>query len=237
MPPFLAFTTVVGPVVSLFNLTADGVLRLLRVQPRDELETAITSDQLADLIAESAARASSTTTARGGSPAPCPRRDATVADVLVPRASWCRCRRSRRVDDVARAVADTGFSRFPVRAAAGDSCSGYLHVKDILDLVDDDRGRGRARRTPPSPPSASAGCPRCASPPGSTHAVAVLRAPAPTSPGPSTRAAPPPGWSPSRTWSRCSSAPCATQRTGRADRPLVGRSALPVVRSADGVVD
>jgi magnesium and cobalt exporter, CNNM family len=39
------------------------------------------------------------------------------------------------VDDVARAVADTGFSRFPVRAGAG--FSGYLHVKDILDIADD----------------------------------------------------------------------------------------------------
>jgi CBS domain containing-hemolysin-like protein len=149
VPPFLAFTTVVGPLVSLFNHTANGVLRLLRVEPRDELETAITSDQLADLIAESrreglldddGSRRLTRTLSSAGH---------TVADVLVVPAELVSLPQRPVVDDVARAVTDTGFSRFPVRAAAG--FSGYLHVKDILDLADNSAAEvpsSRIRRLP-----------------------------------------------------------------------------------------
>jgi len=135
VPPFLAFTTVMGPVISLFKITAAGVLRLMGVQPRDELETAITSDQLADLIAESGregllddhgSRRLTRTLSSAGH---------TVADVLVTPVELVSLPQRPVVDDVARAVAGTGFSRFPVRAEQG--FSGYLHVKDILDIADD----------------------------------------------------------------------------------------------------
>ncbi|MBA3906775.1 MAG: HlyC/CorC family transporter [Pseudonocardiales bacterium] len=135
VPPFLVFTTAMRPVIALFDLAANGVLRLLHIEPRDELETAFTSGELADLIAESgreglldddgSRRLTRTLSSAGHS----------VADVLVPSDELISLPQRLVVDDVARAVADTGFSRFPVRAATG--FSGYLHVKDILDIADD----------------------------------------------------------------------------------------------------
>ena len=53
VPPFLVFTNVMRPVIGLFNMMANGVLRLVGVEPRDELEASFTSGELADLIAES----------------------------------------------------------------------------------------------------------------------------------------------------------------------------------------
>ncbi len=73
----------------------------------------------------------------------------TVADVLVTPVELVSLPQRPVVDDVARAVADTGFSRFPVRA--DDGFSGYLHVKDILDIADDPGAEvpsGRVRRLP-----------------------------------------------------------------------------------------
>lgn len=135
VPPLLVFTTVMRPVVELFNYAANGVLRLLRIEPRDELEAAFTSGELADLIAESgreglldddgSRRLTRTLSSVGH----------TVADVLVPSNELVSLPPRPVVDDVGRAVADTGFSRFPIRAAEG--FSGYLHVKDILDIADD----------------------------------------------------------------------------------------------------
>jgi CBS domain containing-hemolysin-like protein len=61
-----------------------------------------------------------------------------------------------RVGDVARAVAETGFSRFPLRAHDG-RFTGYLHVKDILDVVDDPSAvipHGRIRGLPEVPADA-----------------------------------------------------------------------------------
>jgi CBS domain containing-hemolysin-like protein len=136
VPPFLIFTTVMRPLIELFNVMANGVLRLLRVEPRDELETSFTPGELADLIAESGREGllddhESRRLSRTLSSA-----EASVGDVLVPSEELVALPVNPTVDDVARSVADTGFSRFPVRATDGNF-SGYLHVKDILDLVDD----------------------------------------------------------------------------------------------------
>jgi len=153
VPPFLAFTTVLSPLISLFNHAANGVLRLMRVEPRAELETAINSDQLADLIAESRREGlldheGSRRLARTLSSAA-----HTVADVLVAPVELVSLPQRPVVDDVARAVADTGFSRFPVRAPGAPSTgfSGYLHVKDILDIAADPAAEvpaDRVRRLP-----------------------------------------------------------------------------------------
>jgi len=136
VPPFLVFTTVMRPLIELFNVLANGVLALLRVEPRDELEAAFTSGELADLIAESgreglldddeSRRIERTLSSVG----------VTVADVLIPRERLVALPARPVVGDVARVVADTGFSRFPVQGPGG-RFAGYLHVKDILDLADD----------------------------------------------------------------------------------------------------
>jgi magnesium and cobalt exporter, CNNM family len=139
VPPFLMFTTLMRPLIELFNFAANGVLRLVGVVPRDELETAFTSGELADLIAESGreglldddeSRRLTRTLSSAGH---------TVADVLVPSVDLVSLPQRPVVDDVARAVAETGYSRFPVRApdAVPGGFSGYLHVKDILDIADD----------------------------------------------------------------------------------------------------
>jgi CBS domain containing-hemolysin-like protein len=136
VPPFLVFTTVMRPLIELFNVIANGVVRLLGIEPRDELEAAFTSGELADLIAESTREGlldddESRRIARTLRSA-----ESTVADVLVPPDELVTLPAPPTVDDVARAVAETGFSRFPVRGDGG-RIEGYLHVKDILDIVDE----------------------------------------------------------------------------------------------------
>ncbi|GAA3233629.1 hemolysin family protein [Pseudonocardia petroleophila] len=137
VPPFLVFTTVARPLIAFFNFLANGVLRLVGVEPRDELEAAFTSGELADLITESRREgflddeetSRLTRTLRSA--------QATVADVLITAGDLVTLPPHPVVGDVARAVADTGYSRFPLRARDG-RLTGYLHVKDILDLADDE---------------------------------------------------------------------------------------------------
>jgi CBS domain containing-hemolysin-like protein len=155
VPPFLVFTTVMRPLIELFNVMANGVLRLVGVEPRDELESSFTSGELADLIAESGregllADDESRRLTRTLSSA-----EAAVADVLVPIRELVTLPAEPTVGDVARAVSETGFSRFPVQAPGG-GLAGYLHVKDILDLVDDPDAAvpaPRVRRLPEVPTS------------------------------------------------------------------------------------
>ncbi|MFC5996501.1 hemolysin family protein [Pseudonocardia hispaniensis] len=135
VPTFLAFTTMMSPVIGLFNWMANSVLRLARIEPRDELETAFTSGELSEMIADSRREGllddeESSRLARTLRSA-----EATVADVLVPLDELITLPPRPTVGDVAHAVAQTGFSRFPLRE--NGRLIGYLHVKDILDVVDD----------------------------------------------------------------------------------------------------
>jgi CBS domain containing-hemolysin-like protein len=137
VPPHYAFCKLVRPVLRLFTAVAQGVLRRMGVEPKDELESAYTPDELATLIAESR---------REGLLEPAEHRrltktlsttGRTVADVVVPLASVRTVPANPTAGDVAAAVTDTGFSRFPVRTADG-RLNGYLHVKDVLDLAGGD---------------------------------------------------------------------------------------------------
>ncbi|RZQ63731.1 hemolysin family protein [Amycolatopsis suaedae] len=133
VPVHVAWVKLVNPFIWLLNTVANGGLKLLKVQPKDELETAYTSAELAELLSESRREGlleqsehlrlsqtlSSTTK--------------TVADVLVPTRDVTTLPGEPTVGDVERAVSETGFSRFPL--LDGDDLTGYLHVKDILDLV------------------------------------------------------------------------------------------------------
>ena len=169
VPPFLAFANAMRPLIGAFNLAANGVLRLLRVEPRDELETAFTSGEFADLIAESgreglldAAESSRLSRTLGSA-------SHTVADVVVALPELVTLPAQPVVGDVERAVAETGFSRFPLRGPAG-RFTGYLHVKDVLDLLDDAAGSAT-----PVPPQRVRGLPEVRASDRLDVALAVLR--------------------------------------------------------------
>ncbi|ALL77008.1 membrane protein [Pseudonocardia sp. EC080610-09] len=135
VPPFLVWTSIARPFIDLFNHMANGTLRLLGVTPKDELETAFTPGELSEMMDDSRREGllddeESSRIARTLSSA-----EATVADVVVAVDDLVCLDSSPTVDALTAAVERTGFSRFPIRGARG-GLTGYLHVKDVLDLAD-----------------------------------------------------------------------------------------------------
>jgi CBS domain containing-hemolysin-like protein len=136
VPPHYAFCRFVRGLLGLFTSVSRGVLRLMRVEPKDELESAYTSDELASLIGESRReglledaehrRLAQTLSSTGR----------TVADVLVPLSQIKTVPFNPTVGDIEAAIALTGYSRYPLRMDDG-RLNGYLHVKDVLDLADE----------------------------------------------------------------------------------------------------
>jgi CBS domain containing-hemolysin-like protein len=143
VPMMLVWLRLARPLIMLYNLAANLSLRALRIQPKDELDTTVSSVELAEMLGESRSEGlideeehRRLTQALGTT-------DRIVADVMVPLATT-RCVPLRgdgtTLGDIESAVAETGFSRYPVRTDDG-SLVGYLHVKDVLDKVaDDDAG-------------------------------------------------------------------------------------------------
>lgn len=140
VPLHLAWLRIARPLIAVYNFAANLSLRMLRIEPKDELEATVSSDELAEMIGESRSEGlldeeehRRLTQALGTG-------DRFVAEVMVPltqvRTIPLRTR-GTTLGDIENAVAETGFSRYPVRASDG-SLVGYLHVKDVLDKVSDE---------------------------------------------------------------------------------------------------
>ncbi|MEV8431481.1 hemolysin family protein [Streptomyces sp. HUAS 31] len=137
-PPLVALTRALRPFVFGINAFANALLKLLRVEPKDEVEAVFTDDQLARMVVE-AGEAGLLTPSDGER-----LRDALelgtrpVGEILVPS------QRMRTVDAsitparLERVAAEAGYSRFPVTAPDG-TVLGYLHIKDTLGTTDRDR--------------------------------------------------------------------------------------------------
>jgi CBS domain containing-hemolysin-like protein len=139
-PPMVVVVTILKPVVVLLNAIANGVLRLMRIEPKDEVTSAFTREEVAALVDES----------RGEGLLPKDEYDRlsgalgfterTVMSVLMSAGELTTIARGSTVAEVERACAETGFSRFPVTSDGGD-LMGYLHIKDVLETDPERRAR------------------------------------------------------------------------------------------------
>ncbi|HKR51319.1 MAG TPA: hemolysin family protein [Pseudonocardiaceae bacterium] len=166
VPPLVAFMRVTRPVIALFSWAARLILRLFGVTPRDELESAYSPDELANLIADSSREGLLDSQEHRRLTQTLSTRERTVADVLVPISGLTMVPAGPTLGDIERAVAQTGFSRFPL--CAGQQLVGYLHVKDVLELL------GRPPDTP-VPASSVRALPEVQSTAKLDEAVALLR--------------------------------------------------------------
>ena len=126
------FTTVFKPAVLVLNNSANGLLRAIGIEPKEELSGARTAEELSSLVRRSASAGlleKDTATLL--------HRTLLVAghdasDVMSPRprvASIHRTDSAQAVIDLARS---TGYSRFPVVDESVDDVVGIVHVKQAV---------------------------------------------------------------------------------------------------------
>ncbi len=144
VPPYLAYVRVARPFIVFYNKCANAVLRALRVEPKSELDSAVSTTQLAALIAESVSEGLLDQEEHTRLTRALQIRTRTVADVARPLAGIRAVQAGSEtvgptVGAVEQALAETGYSRFPVVGPGGPSVQyiGYLHIKDVLRLGDD----------------------------------------------------------------------------------------------------
>jgi CBS domain containing-hemolysin-like protein len=137
-PPLVALTRALKPVIFGINAFANALLKLLRVEPKDEVEAVFTDDQLARMVVDSSA-------AGLLAPADGERlRDALelgtrpVGEILVPASGMRTVDHTITPAQLERTAAEAGYSRFPVTGPNG-ALLGYLHIKDTLGLTERDR--------------------------------------------------------------------------------------------------
>ncbi|MGV8883482.1 MAG: hemolysin family protein [Rhodoglobus sp.] len=131
--PFqVAFTAVFKPAVVLLNNTANGILRGIGIEPKEELSGARTAEELMSLVRRSASEGSmdldtATLLARTLAFA-----DHTAQDVMTPRPRLASVDRTDSAQEVIDLARRTGFSRFPVIDDSIDDVVGIVHIKQAV---------------------------------------------------------------------------------------------------------
>jgi CBS domain containing-hemolysin-like protein len=143
-PPLMAIGRAVSPVIRLLNAVANGLLRLLRVEPKDELASTYTVDEVHSIVTESA-REGLLVDEHGLLTGALEFSERRAGDVMVPMDRLVIVPLGSTPAAVERLVTRTGFSRFPVVRAGSEGAGGgdggpigYLHLKDLL-YADDGR--------------------------------------------------------------------------------------------------
>jgi magnesium and cobalt exporter, CNNM family len=144
-PPLVAIARAIRPVIVALNALANCVLWVLRVEPKDELESAYTADEVSSIVAESA-REGTLVDEHGLLTGALEFSERRAGDVMVPLGRLEVVPAGSTPAEVERLVTRTGFSRFPVVREDGGrdeddedgGLLGYLHLKDLL-YADDER--------------------------------------------------------------------------------------------------
>jgi len=126
------FTTVFKPAVVLLNGSANGLLRMVGIEPKEELSGARTAEELSSLLRRSAS-------------AGLLKKDTATllhrtllfsshaaSDVMTPRPRVASIQRTASAQAVIDLTKQTGYSRFPVVDESVDDVIGIVHVKQAV---------------------------------------------------------------------------------------------------------
>ena len=126
------FTTVFKPAIVVLNGSANGVLRSIGIEPKEELSGARTAEELSSLVRRSASaglleKDTATLLHRtllfSGH---------TASDVMTPRPRVASIQRTACAQAVIDLTRETGYSRFPVVDEGVDDIVGIVHVKQAV---------------------------------------------------------------------------------------------------------
>lgn len=129
-PPLVWITNILRPVIWLLNAIANTFLRLFGVEPKDEVTSQFTAEEIAAIVDESA-REGLLIDDQGLLLGAIQFSDHTAKEVMVPMEDVVTVGYEVTAQQFEQLVAETGFSRIGVKNDAGDLV-GYLHLKDVL---------------------------------------------------------------------------------------------------------
>ncbi len=132
LPFQVGFTIVFKPAVSLLNNNANAILRAAGLEPKEELSSARTAEELSSLVRRSARegsldRGTATLLSRTLRFS-----EHTAQDVMTPRPRVVSVSRTASVHEVILLASGTGFSRFPVIDESIDDVVGLVHIKQAV---------------------------------------------------------------------------------------------------------
>lgn len=133
-PPMYGIVMLLRPIIIGLNSLANAILWMLRVEPKDEIGSTFTREEVAALVEESHGEGLLAEEEYGRLAGALGFTEKVVSQVTMLPDSLATVVRGSSSADVEALCAATGFSRFPVVSDTGDGdLIGYLHIKDVLE--------------------------------------------------------------------------------------------------------
>ena len=132
--PFRFFVAAFRPVIVVCNAAADSLLRLVGLEPTEELSSVRSREELHKLVRTSQEGGTLRVQAADLLDRIFRFREKTVADALTPRMAVETLPLHGTTADLIDRSQETGLSRFPVTGEDLDDVIGVVHVKDVLGL-------------------------------------------------------------------------------------------------------
>ena len=128
--PLVWISKVFHPVIGSLNWIANHIVKLSGVEPKDEATSTFTLEEVATIVNQSRIEGV-LDDAAGTVAAVVEFTDKKAKDIAVPLADLVSLRASTTPDEIERAVAKHGFSRYVIVGDDGAPL-GYVHLKDVL---------------------------------------------------------------------------------------------------------
>lgn len=132
MPLQAGFTAVFRPAVKMLNGSANGILRWIGIEPKEELSGARSAQELSSLVRHSASAGLLEADTATLLDRTLHFAELTAADVMTPRLRMESIQRLESAQAVLELSGRTGFSRFPVIDEDRDDVVGVVHVKQAV---------------------------------------------------------------------------------------------------------
>ena len=138
VPILYGFAQLVRPIVIFLNAAANLFVRIFGVKIRDDANTAYTLDQVEDIV-EHSTREGVLQDATGTLSNTFEFTEKKVKDVAIGLQNLISFDEKVTPGEIEAAVAKHGFSRYPL--TSDNEIVGYVHLKDVIDLRDDEMSR------------------------------------------------------------------------------------------------
>lgn len=133
-PPLVAVVVGFKPLIWTLNRATNAMIRLVGVEPRNEVNSVFDRDEVAGMVAESHREGELDRDEADLLSGAIAFVDRVAGDVLLPTDRLTVVGSDVTPDQLESLTTETGFSRFPLI-----DLTGYVHVKDVLTLTDRDR--------------------------------------------------------------------------------------------------
>ncbi len=125
----LAFTWVFSWMIFILNAAGNGIVRSMGIEPKEELSSARTAEELSSLVRRSASLGALDAQTATLLTKTLAMSQLVAADVMTPRTRMASLHIEDSVAEVIELSIKTGYSRFPIIEDSSDDVVGVAHVK------------------------------------------------------------------------------------------------------------